>query len=205
MHPVPIVHGMTIGEYALMINGEKWLANHESCELSVIKCTNYRHDDFYSLPVAPSPNLRSDLAIQLYPSLCLLEATTVTVGRGTDGPFERYGHPDFPETGFSFVPKSGYGSKNPKHEGKKCNGFNLRDSIPTFRADRLNLSYLIRSNQLMGGKLFVDQEKFFNLLAGNDILVKQITSGMSEDDIRKTWQPGLEQYKLVREKYLLYP
>lgn len=205
MHPIPIVHGMTIGEYSKMINGEFWLKDSLQCELFVIPCQSYSHGDMYSLPIAPSPNLRSDLAIQLYPSLCLLEATTVSIGRGTDAPFEQYGHPDFPATGYSFTPKPGYGSKNPKHSNKKCNGFNMRDSLPDYRAYQLDLSYLINANKLLGGKLFVDQEKFFNLLAGNDILLNQIASGMSESDIRKTWQTGLDDFKKVRAKYLLYP
>src|SRR5690606_19171657 len=110
MHPIPIVHGMTIAEYAQMINGEKWLRDGLQCELTVVPCEGYNHNMSYSLPVPPSPNLRSDLSIQLYPSLCLLEATTVSIGRGTDFPFEVYGHPDFSETGFSFTPKSGFGS-----------------------------------------------------------------------------------------------
>lgn len=204
MHQIPIVHGMTIGEYAQMLNGEKWLDDGVQCELKVIECKNYTHDMFYSLPIPPSPNLRSDRSIELYPSLCLLEATTVTVGRGTDGPFERYGHPDFPETDFSFVPKSGFGSKSPKHEGKVCNGFNLKDSLNPFRKSQLDLSYLVKSNELLNGKLFVNREKFFNLLAGNNILIKQLSDGKSEEDIRSSWQEGLDAFKIIREKYLIY-
>lgn len=203
MHPIPIVHGMTIGEYARMINGEQWLKNKAQCNLRVIECVNYRHDTPYSLPIPPSPNLRSDLSIQLYPSLCLLEATTVTVGRGTDHPFEMYGHPDFPETGFSFVPKSGYGSKDPKHNGVKCKGFYLNDSV-YYRMSELDLSFLINAYKLLDGKLFVEREKFFNLLAGNDILIKQITKGMSQEEIKETWKNDLEAFRKKREKYLLY-
>ncbi|MCH2223983.1 MAG: DUF1343 domain-containing protein [Crocinitomicaceae bacterium] len=203
MHPVPIVYGMTIGEYGSMINGEGWLANQVKCDYTMISCMGYSHQDTYSLPVAPSPNLRSDLSIQLYPSLCLLEATTVTVGRGTDGPFERYGHPDFPETEFSFVPKSGYGSKNPKHKGKVCNGFNLNDSSE-YRASKLDFSFLVTSNHLLDGKLFVDQSKFFNLLAGNGRLIKQLADGMSEEEIRATWVEELDAFKEIRKKYLMY-
>lgn len=203
MHPIPIVHGMTIGEYAKMINGEGWLPGGMICDLTVIIVANYDHQTFYSLPIPPSPNLRTDLAISLYPSLCLLEATTVTVGRGTEHPFEVYGHPLFPETSFSFVPQPGFGSKEPKHKGVKCNGFHLTDSI-YLRMEQLDLSFLINSNSLLNGKLFVDKEKFFNLLAGNDVLLKQITSGMSQEDIRLTWQDGLQKFALTRAKYLLY-
>lgn len=203
MHPVPIVHGMTIGEYAQMINGEKWLKGGAVCDLTVIACGHYNHEIPYSLPVPPSPNLRSDVAIQLYPSLCILEATTVTVGRGTDGPFERYGHPDFPETGFSFTPHPGYGAKNPKFNGKKCNGYNLNDSI-YYRMYGIDLSFLINSNNLLKGKVFVDRKKTFNLLAGNDELLEQITKGLTEEEIKATWQDDLRIYREMRKKYLLY-
>ena len=203
MHPIPIVHGMTIAEYAKMINGEKWLKNEVTCELTVVSCDNYDHDKAYSLPVPPSPNLRSDVSIQLYPSLCLLEATTVTVGRGTDGPFERYGHPKFPATEFSFTPKSGPGSKNPKHKNVLCHGYNLNDSTYA-RMYQLDLSFVINANKQLNGKLFVDRSKFFNLLAGNSTLLKQVESGMTEDEIRATWQEGLDQFSITRAKYLMY-
>jgi uncharacterized protein YbbC (DUF1343 family) len=203
MHPVPIVHGMTIGEYAQMINGEGWLEDGIQCDLNVVLCTNYSHDKPYSLPIAPSPNLRSDIAIQLYPSLCLLEVTTVSVGRGTEHPFERYGHPDFPKTGFSFTPIPGYGSKSPKHNGKLCNGYKLNGSEYA-RKEKLDLSFVLNSYALLKGKLFNDRQQSFNLLAGNNKLILQIKSGKTENEIRKTWQTGLDQFKLVREKYLLY-
>lgn len=205
MHPVPTVHGMTIGEYGKMINGEGWLEDNLQCELEVIPCDYYTHQSSYSLPISPSPNLRSDEAIQLYPSLCLLEATDVTVGRGTDGPFERYGHPKFPKTDFSFTPKSGYGSKSPKHEGVVCHGYNLKDSVKG-RVGEMNLSYLINAYKLLGGEMFNGHEKMFNLLAGNDELVQQVKSGMSEVEIKKTWVSALEVYKNeIRPKYLIYP
>ena len=206
MHTVPIVHGMTIGEYGQMINGEGWLNDAIKCDLTVVSCVNYNHQTWYHLPIPPSPNLRTDNSIQLYPSLCLLEATTVTVGRGTDHPFEVYGHPDFPELPYNFTPKPGYGSKSPKHNGKMCYGVNLSDSLAgwNIRIDKLNLDYLMHANELLDGKLFIDREKFFNLLAGNDILIKQLSEGMSEEDIRATWQDDLSAFKLIREKYLIY-
>jgi len=203
MHPVPIVYGMTIGEYGKMINGEKWLEKNLSCDLRVIPCKNYDHDTPYSLPVPPSPNLRSDVSIQLYPSLCILEATTVTVGRGTDGPFERYGHPDFPKMEFEFTPKSGVGSKNPKYKGVKCYGYNLNDSIHK-RATQFDLSFLLNANELLKGKTFVDRTRMFNLLSGNDILIKQLKVGKTEKEIRDTWKADLDAFQLVRAKYLVY-
>jgi len=203
MHPIPIVHGMTIAEYAQMINGEGWLGENLICDLTVVPCEGYTHDMPYSLPVPPSPNLRSDLSIQLYPSLCLLEATTVTVGRGTEYPFEIYGHPDFPATGFSFTPKAGYGSKDPKQEGKKCNGYHLTDKKYQ-RMNQLDFSFLVNANQQLNGGLFIDRDKFFNLLAGNDVLIEQLKKGMSEDDIRASWEPKLSEFKEARKKYLIY-
>ncbi|PIE87130.1 MAG: hypothetical protein CSA03_02035 [Bacteroidetes bacterium] len=203
MHPVPIVYGMTIGEYGKMINGEGWLENDLNCDLTVIPCKNYDHNTPYSLPVPPSPNLRSDVSIQLYPSLCLLEATTVSVGRGTDGPFERYGHPDFPEMDFSFTPKSGPGSKNPKHEGEKCYGYNMGDQEDR-RETRFELNFLLNSNKLLKGKTFVDRTRMFNLLAGNDVLIQQLENGASEEEIRASWQEKLDAFRLIREKYLVY-
>jgi len=205
MHPVPIVHGMTIAEYASMINGEGWLKDSAQCNLHIVRCENYTHTMPYSLPIPPSPNLRSDISIQLYPSLCLLEATTVTVGRGTEGPFERYGHPDFPKdsTLFSFTPKSGYGAKHPKFEGIKCFGFNL-NSTDYQRMNKLDLSFVKRSNDLLNGELFINRAKFFNLLAGNSKLLKQIESGISEKKIRASWKKGLDEYEEMRKAYLLY-
>jgi uncharacterized protein YbbC (DUF1343 family) len=203
MHPIPIVHGMTIAEYAQMINGEKWLKDSVQCNLTVIACEGYSHNMQYSLPVPPSPNLRSDLAIQLYPSLCFFEATTVSIGRGTDFPFEVYGHPDFPTTDFSFTPKAGFGSKDPLHEAKKCNGYHLTEQRYQ-RMDQLDFSFLLNANNLLKGKSFIDRESFFNLLAGNDVLIKQVKTGLSEEEIRKSWEPGLLGFKKMREKYLLY-
>lgn len=203
MHPVPIIYGMTIGEYGKMINGEKWLEKNLSCDLTVIPCKYYSHHTPYSLPVPPSPNLRSDVSIQLYPSLCILEATTVSVGRGTDQPFEIYGHPDFPKSEFEFTPKSGPGSKDPKYNGKRCNGYNLNDAKRA-RATQLDLSFLLNSNQLLKGKTFVDRPDMFNLLSGNDVLIQQLKEGKSEEDIRDSWSEGLTTFMLIRDKYLIY-
>lgn len=204
MHPVPIVYGMTIGEYALMINGEKWLKDSLSCNLWVIPCKNYAHKIKYVVPVPPSPNLKSEVAITLYPSLCLFEATTVSVGRGTDRPFELFGHPRFPHTDFSFTPVSRTGAKNPLHENKVCNGFDLRGNLLK-RKYELNLGYLIQAKDLLGdSNVFIDQVGFFNRLAGTSALRDQINAGWTAKEIRSTWEPGLERFKAIREKYLLY-
>lgn len=202
MHPVPIVYGMTIGEYGEMINGEKWLEKNYQCDLTVITCKNYDHNTPYSLPVPPSPNLRSDISIQLYPSLCILEATTVSVGRGTDGPFERYGHPDFPKMDFSFTPESGPGSKDPKYKNVLCYGYNMGASER--RETRFELNFLLNSNLLLKGKTFIDRPDMFKLLSGNDELIEQLKNGTSEEAIRASWQEKLDAFKLVRAKYLLY-
>ena len=204
MHPVPIVYGMTIGEYAMMVNGERWLKDSLTCDLWVIPCKNYTHKTKYALPVPPSPNLRSEAAITLYPSLCLFEATTVSVGRGTAQPFEIYGHPKFPKGDFSFTPVATIGAKNPPHENKLCNGFDLKKSMNR-RKYEINLNYLIHAKELLGdSSTFIDQGTFFNHLAGTEKLKEQILSGWSAKEIRSTWEDGIEQFKKVRQKYLLY-
>lgn len=207
MHPVPIVHGMTIGEYAQMINGEHWLNNELQCDLTVISCEGYSHSMSYSLPVRPSPNLRSDLSIRLYPGLCLLEATEVTVGRGTDGPFERYGHPSFPDSlPLSFTPEPDFGAKDPKHQGTKCYGYDYRNmELPA--EDRMDLYPLMNSFRLLKGDLFAGKSKrMFFLLCGTDKMLDQLSEGRSEEEIRLSWQPALDEYEQnIRPKYLLYP
>lgn len=204
MHPVPIVYGMTIGEYALMVNGEKWLKDSLSCNLWVIPCKNYTHKSKYILPVPPSPNLRSEAAITLYPSLCLFEATTVSVGRGTDRPFEFFGHPRIPHTNFSFTPVSTTGAKNPLHENKVCNGFDLGPSVIK-RKYEINLNYLIQAKDLLGdSNVFIDQVGFFNRLAGTSTLRDQLNAGWTAKEIRSTWEIGLDKFKATRQKYLLY-
>ncbi len=202
MHRVPIVHGMTVGEYARMVNGEGWLANGVRCDLEVIPLINYKHADLYHVPIRPSPNLPNDSAIHLYPSVCLFEGTVISLGRGTEFPFQVAGHPTLTEMEFNFVPRSIKGvATNPPHEGKQCFG-------KDFRSDgekrRLTLSYLMEFYTA-----FPEKEKFFNnyfeKLAGTADLRKQIQAGMTEEEIRKTWKNGLDEFKKVRSRYLLYP
>jgi uncharacterized protein YbbC (DUF1343 family) len=207
MHPVPIVHGMTIGEYGKMINGEGWLKGNIKCDLTVIECSDsYTHSYRWWVAIPPSPNLRSQLSISVYPSLCLLEATDVTVGRGTYGPFERFGHPNFPDSlEFSFTPEPNLGAKHPKHNAKKCYGFDLNADSMNLRMYKLDLSFLIEANKYMKGDMFLGKKKdMFHLLAGNGVLLEQVKKGMSEDQIRETWKEGLDAYNVVREKYLIY-
>lgn len=202
MHPVPVVHGMTIGEYAQMINGEGWLQGAKKCSLEIIRLKNWTHADFYSLPVRPSPNLPNDQAIALYPSICFFEGTAISVGRGTYHPFEWVGHPDLKGYTFQFTPVSIDGmSKQPPFENKLCYGLDLSGAVVQKRID---LSYLIRIY-----KDFPDKEKFFskffNTLAGSTNLKEQIIAGRSEEEIRASWQGDLEAFNRIRSKYLLYP
>lgn len=217
MHPVPIVHGMTIGEYAQMINGEKWLTNGVQCDLKVIPCKNYDHKKYYEVKIAPSPNLKSMKAIYLYPSLCLFEGTNVSVGRGTEKPFEGYGSPFLPEIApiddqqtYVFTPKSMPGAKSPIFMNEKCNGFYFDMRIPLLRdliiRDQLRLHDLTYTyeNFTDANKFFLPNN-FFNKLAGNDELMQQIKAGLTDEEIRMTWQEDLTAFKQIRKKYLLYP
>ena len=205
MHPVPMVYGMSIGEYAKMINGEYWLNDSIQCQLQVIPCKNYSHKSVYQLPVPPSPNLKSDLAIALYPSLCLFEATTISIGRGTSRPFEQYGHPRFPVTGYSFIPKPQTGAKNPPHVDRICQGFDLSKSTQT-RTYELNLFYLTNARDLLGDSaVFIDQNAFFNRLAGTASLKEQLYKGWGPKEIRASWKPGIDHFLTIRKKYLIYP
>lgn len=206
MHPVPLVHGMTIGEFALMINGEFWLKDSLKCNLQVIPCYNYDHKKYYCLPVNPSPNLRNMHAMYLYPSLVLFEGSVVSVGRGTNKPFTIYGHPDYAPREFSFTPVSLEGSSLfPKLENRICYGENLSDfSLDTLRHNGLNLAYLIN----MYNKLDMEEEffiPFFDKLAGSNELREQIIEGWTEEEIRENWIEDLDGYKKIRIKYLLYP
>lgn len=207
MHPVPVVYGMTIGEYAQMINGEKWLKNGVEADLKVVKCKNYDHNSFYQLPIKPSPNLPSMSAIYLYPSLCFFEGTIISVGRGTALPFQCFGHPDLKEGSYKFVPQPNEGASQPKLQGKECYGFNLSDfGWQYMRQQRkLYLFWLIETYRLIGKDGFFRKDEFFNLLAGTDELRKQIEAGKSEKEIRASWQEDLKAFQKVRGEYLLYP
>lgn len=206
MHPVPIVHGMTIGEYARMINGERWLAGNKTCELTVVQMKGYDHNSFYRLPRKPSPNLPNMHSVYLYPSLCLFEGTIMSVGRGTDEPFQVIGHPDFTIGSYQFTPRSIPGaSKNPKLLGRTCYGISLaQTNIRDLQElDALNLEWLISAYQTVPNKKEFFSS-FFNKLAGNSALRQQIVDGASEDEIRESWAQGLDEFKKIREKYLLY-
>ncbi|WP_428742721.1 exo-beta-N-acetylmuramidase NamZ family protein [Tenacibaculum sp.] len=199
MHPVPVVYGMTIGEYGKMINGEKWLANGIQCDLTVIPLENYTHQSQYSLPIKPSPNLPNDTSINLYPSLCFFEGTNVSVGRGTDKQFQVYGSPFLEKTTFNFTPQPNEGAKQPKHNKKSCFGEDLSASG---RISNLNLSWLVKAYQQSPKKDFFNA--FFTKLAGTKKLQEQIEQGLSEEEIKASWQQNLEDFKKVREQYLIY-
>ncbi|MCU0363709.1 MAG: DUF1343 domain-containing protein [Bacteroidales bacterium] len=205
MHPVPIVHGMTVGEYGQMINGEGWLKGSVKCDLTVIPCENYRHKTHYELPVKPSPNLPNQNSVYLYPSLCFFEGTTLSLGRGTDFPFQVYGSPKLPDTGFSFTPQSVAGAQNPPLLGQKCFGKDLRNALKTGIVPKpsLNLQWVIDAYNAYPekDKFFT---KYFDTLAGGPVLREQIQKGMSFAEIRASWKKGLEDFALVRAKYLLY-
>jgi uncharacterized protein YbbC (DUF1343 family) len=204
MHPVPVVYGMTVGEYAQMINGEEWLKNGIQCDISIIHCQNYSHTTFYSVPIPPSPNLKTDVAIALYPSLCFFEGTTISMGRGTDRPFEIYGHPKFDSTSFSFTPTPRIGSKNPPFMNQFCYGVDCVKEN-TFPMYSLDLRPLINAKKLLNNRdKYINSPSFFNKLAGDTLLKKQIENDVSEEDIRNSWKNGLEEFKLIRSKYLLY-
>lgn len=201
MHPVPVLHGMTIGEYAQMINCEQWLKNGIECKLHIITCSAYYKNMPYSLPVKPSPNLPNDQAINLYASLCLFEGTNVSVGRGTENQFQIYGSPYLPNIDFCFVPKPNFGAKDPLYNGKDCYGEDLTD-IP--KVKHLELKWLLKAyNETY------DKEKFFNSffikLAGTKKLQEQIEAGLTDDVIKETWNNGLNEFKKMRARYLVYP
>ena len=205
MHPVPVVHGMTVGEYAQMINGEGWLKGGLRCDLTVIKCKNYDHKTYYILPVRPSPNLPNQTSVYLYPSICFFEGTNISIGRGTSFPFQIFGSPELPDRGFSFTPESVPGAKNPPLLGEKCFGTDLRNAIneKLVPAPELNLDLVITAYND-----FPQKDKFFtpyfDLLAGGPTLRKQIQKGMNAKQIRATWRDDLAKFGKIREKYLLY-
>jgi uncharacterized protein YbbC (DUF1343 family) len=205
MDPVPVVHGMTVGEYAGVINGEGWLINGEKCDLIVIKCKNYSHKTLYDLPFKPSPNLPNQTSVYLYPSICFFEGTVVSLGRGTSFPFQVFGSPELPDRGFSFIPESVAGAKNPPLLGIRCFGTDLRDAVKKKLVPKpeLNLDWLIGAYND-----FPQKDKFFtsyfDVLAGGPLLRDQIQKGMTSKQIRETWKEGLARFSKIRERYLLY-
>jgi uncharacterized protein YbbC (DUF1343 family) len=200
MHPVPVLYGMTIGEYGKMINGEKWLQNGVQCNLTVIPCLNYNRKMSYSLPVKPSPNLPNDQSINLYASLCLFEGTNVSVGRGTEKQFQIYGSPFLPKSNFSFIPKPNFGSKEPMHKDEICYG---EDLSAVAKVNQLELKWLLKAyNETSDKSKFFNH--FFTKLAGTKQLQQQIEAKTSEKEIRKSWEKGLNDFKVIRKKYLIY-
>ncbi|GAC1310743.1 MAG: DUF1343 domain-containing protein [Mucilaginibacter sp.] len=208
LNPIPVVFGLTVAEYAQMINGEGWLKNHVQCKLKIVKVANYTHNASYKLPVNPSPNLNTEKSILLYPSVCLFEGTTLSLGRGTMYPFLQIGHPDLKEKyTYTFKPVSIAGmSEDPPQKDKLCYGIDLKSyNTNAIRATgKINLTWLIELY-----KAFPDKTHFFNSyfskLAGTDKLRKQIEAGKTEQEIRASWEPELSKYKTIRKKYLLYP
>ena len=225
MQPIPINYGMTISEYALMLTGEKWLSEKANeihaynittkpttdtpFHFMVIKCQNYDHNSKYILPIRPSPNLPDIQSIYLYPSTCLFEGTALSEGRGTDKPFQKFGHPSLPKNLYSFVPKPNEGAKNSKHYYQTCYGWNLSgtpEEVLKKVDNKMQLKWLMEAYRLFPGKdSFFLKSNSFNRLAGNDILMQQIKDGKSEEEIRKSWEPKLSEFKAIRKKYLLYP
>ena len=200
MHPIPLVYGMTIGEYAKMVNGEKWLKNGIQCDLTVIPLKNYTHDSAYHLPIRPSPNLPNDKSINLYPGLGFFEGTIINAGRGTEFQFQRYGAPFFSKADFSYTPQPNFGSKNPKFKGELCYGVDLSK---TPKLSKVDVSALVDAYH----KTPKDQKFFgktFTIHAGNIELQQQIESGMTAKEIRATWQKDVRKFKKARKKYLMY-
>lgn len=209
LHPVPIVHGLTVAEYARMINEEGWLENGAKCELYHVECLNYNHNKFYKLPIKPSPNLPNMKSIYLYPSLCWFEGTTVSVGRGTTKQFQVYGHPAYIEGEFAFKPIPREGAKRPKHNGKTCKGYDLTTvAIKDLqKRSALNLDYLVQFYNNLSTEVkssFFNKNNFFDKLVGTDQLQAQIKAGKPINVIKKSWEKELKAYKKIRKKYLLY-
>jgi uncharacterized protein YbbC (DUF1343 family) len=207
LHPIPVVYGMTIGELARMIQGECWIEQCDKLELQVLKCRNYRRNELVSLSTPPSPNLRDDRAILLYPGLCFFEGTVVSVARGTSFPFHAYGHPKL-KGPFSFRPLPMPGAKNPPWNGTLCYGTDLSvhpiESL--FTKAQLDLSYLFQAyHELSMGASFFSNPNFFDRLAGTDALRSQVESKATEEAIRESWKYELNAFKIIRSKYLLYP
>ena len=200
MHPIPLVYGLTMGEYAHMVNGEKWLKDGLQCDVTVIPLMNYTHQSEYSLPVRPSPNLPNDRSINLYPGLGFFEGTIINAGRGTEFQFQRYGAPFFPKSDFNYTPRPNFGSKTPKFNGYLCYGIDLSK---TPKLEKVDISNLIDAyNKTPKDKEFFG--KTFTVHAGTLDLQKQIEEGMTAEEIRATWQKDVKKFKKIRAKYLIY-
>ena len=205
MHPIPIVHGLTVGELAYMINGERWLKDSVTCQLRVVPALNYKHSDKVHVEIKPSPNLPNDLAIRLYPSLCFFEATDVSIGRGTEFPFQVIGYPDSTFGDFTFTPRAIKGmAMNPPQKDKKCYGIDLRETAG--RDNRFSLKYLLMFRDMFpNDSAMITRERWFNLLAGNNTLLEDVKNGLTEEEIRGHWKKELADYGRLRKKYLIYP
>ena len=203
MHQVPVVYGMTIGEYAKMVNGEGWLKNGIRCDLTVIPINTYNRNAIYELPVKPSPNLPNWESVYLYPTLCFFEGTIVSIGRGTDTPFQIYGHPDM-RGSYTFTPKSTSGASKPLLEGQRCRGENLVEFAHDYalNANQLHLEWLIEAYQQLRDKGFFNN--YFVKLSGDKQMQRDIENGKSEDKIRASWNDDLDAFKAIRAKYLMY-
>jgi len=203
VHPIPLVHGMTIGEYAKMVNGEGWLGNDLKCKIEIIPVQNYTHQTYYSLSIRPSPNLPNDRSINLYPSLGFFEGTTINAGRGTEKQFQIFGSPDFPidQYDFAYTPQPNFGSKYPKHKGEVCYGKDLRK---TERLNSINLQWLLDAYTNSTNKEGFFNTKSFTIHAGTKKLQQQIEQGYTAREIKKTWMKDLEKFKKTRAQYLLY-
>ncbi len=213
MQSVPVVYGMTMGEYAKMLCGENLFdsttkskrKNNKWNKLTVIKNAHYDHNSLYDLPVKPSPNLPDNQSIYLYPTTCFIEGTVLSEGRGTDKPFKVFGHPSLPKNLYSFTPRSKEGATNPKLKDQLCYGWDLSNVALKDLNKKIQLKYLMEAYRLFPEKdKFFLANKFFNKLAGNDELMQQIRDGVSEEQIRKSWQADIDQFKKTRKKYLLY-
>jgi uncharacterized protein YbbC (DUF1343 family) len=206
LHQVSVVHGMTVAEYAQMVNAENWLKNGVKCDLKIVPCQNYDHTVYYKLPTKPSPNLPNMPSIYLYPSLCFFEGTSVSVGRGTNLQFQVVGAPDFAEGTYSFTPKPMPGAKYPKHDGVLCKGWNLSEYTKgELKINCLNIRFLHKFYQDYKDKNnFFLKNNFLNKLAGNSTLKKQLQTGKTVEEIRASWQPRLSEFKAMRKQYLLY-
>lgn len=202
--PIPVVHGMTLGELALMVNGERWLPASRICDITVIKCKNYTHQTMYQLPIPPSPNLPNMKAVYLYPSICYFEATPVSLGRGTQLPFQVYGHPNMTGYNYSFTPHSTSGAKSPPQLGRLCHGVNLSElSEEEIRKKGVDLSYLIDAYQNLNMDDYFFRP-FFERLIGTDYVRKMIEQGKDADEIKAMWKEDVEKFKVQRRPYLLY-